>query len=151
MIFYTFPHFTCIPRVLQKVCHDKTEGILLVPEWPNQLWYTQYTEVIIKKVTLPSRSDLLALPSQTNIKHPVDTLLFREAVVATDQSENVNSFFLASWAPKTQQNFNTYINTWIQYCGKMNLKKNHSKHHLQMVWRFYLNCSTRKLLGYSSC
>ena len=125
--------------------------MLLVPEWPNQLWYTQYTEVIIKKVTLPSRSDLLALPSQTNIKHPVDPLLFREAVVATDQSENVNSFFLASWAPKTQQNFNTYINTWIQYCGKMNFKKNHSKHHLQMVWRFYLNCSTRKLLGYSSC
>ena len=29
---------------------------------------------------------------------------------------------LASWAPKTQQNYNTYIKKWIQYCGKMNTK-----------------------------
>ena len=69
--FYAFPPFICIPKVLQKVWHDKAEGILVVPDWPNQLWYTQYTDMIIKEITLPSRPGLLTLPSQTNIRHPM--------------------------------------------------------------------------------
>ena len=68
--FYAFLPFICIPMVLQKVWHDKAEGILVV-YWPNQLWYTQYTEMIIKEITLPSRPVLLTLPSQTNIRHPM--------------------------------------------------------------------------------
>ena len=30
--FYAFPPFICIPRVLQKVWHDKAKGILVVPD-----------------------------------------------------------------------------------------------------------------------
>ena len=51
--FYAFPPFICIPMVLQKVRHFKAKGILIVPDWPNQLWYTQYTEMVIKEITFP--------------------------------------------------------------------------------------------------
>ena len=84
--FYAFPPFTCIPRVLQKVWHDKAEGILVVPDWPNRLWYRQYTEMIIKEITLPSRPDLLTLPSQTNIRHLMHQLLqLRAAIISRKQ------------------------------------------------------------------
>ena len=49
---YAFPPFICIPKILQKVWHDNAEGILVVPDWLNQFWYTQYTEIIIKEITL---------------------------------------------------------------------------------------------------
>ena len=69
--FYAFLSFICISRVLEKVWHDKAEGILVVSDWPNQLWHTQYTKMIVKEINLPSRPDQLTLPrpSQTNIRH----------------------------------------------------------------------------------
>ena len=84
--FYAFPPFISIPKVLQKVWHDKAEGILVVPDWPNQLWYTQYTDMIIKEITLPSRPDLLTLPSQTNIRHAThQSLHLRAAIISGKQ------------------------------------------------------------------
>ena len=91
----------CIPRVLQKVWHDKAEGILVVPDWLNQLWYTQCTEMIIKEISLPSRSGLVSLPSQMNIDIPCishynfEEQLSQEAIVTAHQSENVKSLLLA--------------------------------------------------------
>ena len=38
---YAFPPFICLPRVIQKIWQDRAEGILVVPDWPNQLWYSQ--------------------------------------------------------------------------------------------------------------
>ena len=34
--FHAFPPFICISKVLQKVWYGKAEGILVVPDWPNQ-------------------------------------------------------------------------------------------------------------------
>ena len=48
--FYAFPPFICLPRVIQKIWQDKAEGILVVPDWPNQLWYSQFCNMIIKDV-----------------------------------------------------------------------------------------------------
>ena len=84
--FYAFPPFIYIPKVLQKVWHDKAEGILVVPDWPNQLWYTQYTEMIIKEITLLSRPDLLTRASQTNIRHTMhQPLQLRAAIISGKQ------------------------------------------------------------------
>ena len=69
--FYAFPPFICIPRVLQKVLHDKAVGILVVTDWPNQFWYTECTEMITKEVILPSRPGLLILLAPLNVLHPL--------------------------------------------------------------------------------
>jgi len=37
--FYAFPPFSLIPRCLQKIRKDKTQGILIVPLWPSQPWF----------------------------------------------------------------------------------------------------------------
>jgi len=40
----------------------------------------------------------------------------REAVITAHNSEEVQKLLLASWAPKTQLNYNTYIKRWSEYC-----------------------------------
>ena len=68
--FYAFPPFSCIPKVIQKIYHDKATGILVVPDWPNQPWYSTFLDMIIKRVNLSPRKQLLRLPQQT-APHPL--------------------------------------------------------------------------------
>lgn len=35
--FYAFPPFAIILKILSKIKSDKAEGIVMVPNWPNQL------------------------------------------------------------------------------------------------------------------
>ena len=80
--FYAFPPFICIPKVLQKIWNDQAFGILIVPDWPNQLWYSQFEELIVKEIILPPRPDLLVLPT-TQSTHPLHkNLSLRAALVS---------------------------------------------------------------------
>ena len=36
--FYFSPPFACIGKILQKVFADKATGLLVVPNWPTQIW-----------------------------------------------------------------------------------------------------------------
>jgi len=69
--FYCFPPFSCIGKVIQKIISDKAIGILVVPNWPNQYWYTNLLELLLKPafIILPS-TDHVYLPNQPDIHHP---------------------------------------------------------------------------------
>lgn len=45
--FYAFPPFTLILRALQKIIQDKAVGILVVPWWPSQPWYSFFRKLIV--------------------------------------------------------------------------------------------------------
>lgn len=80
--FYAFPPFNCIAKVLQKVWKDKAFGILVVPDWPNQIWYCQYKNMIINEIILAPRFNLLTLPSSSQ-HHPLHkTLRLRVALLS---------------------------------------------------------------------
>jgi len=82
--FYAFPPFSCLPRTIQKICSDGAKGILIVPEWPNQPWFSQLMQIVINYITIPPRPNLLHLPSQPEQKHPLyKTLALRAAVVCS--------------------------------------------------------------------
>ena len=54
-IIYAFPPFNLIPLVLQKIENEKTEGILVVPIFINQSWFTRLLTLLIKEpLWLPS-------------------------------------------------------------------------------------------------
>lgn len=78
--FYAFPPFSIIPRVLQKIFHDKASGILVVPDWPNQPWFSQCMHMSDTKIFLFPRNDLLTLP-QSNELHPLRKSLALLAVL----------------------------------------------------------------------
>ena len=47
--FYAFPPFCVIARTVQKCIQDEAEGILVVPDWPSQPWYTLLNRYIVQK------------------------------------------------------------------------------------------------------
>ena len=62
-LVYAFPPFSVIHMVLQKWIQDEVEGILIVPFWPTQPWFTLFCQLICgKPVTFDVTHDVLYLP-----------------------------------------------------------------------------------------
>ena len=57
--FYAFPPFSIMGKVLQKVVMDEAEGIVIVPDWPNQPWYGRLSRLLVSKPLLLPRSEKL--------------------------------------------------------------------------------------------
>ena len=67
--FYCFPPFSCIGKVLQKIISDNATGILIVPNWPSQFWFTVLQDLLlIEAFTILLNAD--NLPNQPDLKHP---------------------------------------------------------------------------------
>ena len=63
LLFYAFPPFSLITKVLQKVEEDLAEGILIVPLWETQAWYPQLMSMLIAhSLLLPRGKQGLFLP-----------------------------------------------------------------------------------------
>ena len=70
--FYAFPPFPCISSCIQKIIQDGARGILLTPNWPNQVWYPSLLKMAISNpIIINARMDLLTLPSNCQIAHPI--------------------------------------------------------------------------------
>jgi hypothetical protein len=70
--FYAFPPFSVIPLVLNKICKENAEGIVVIPDWPTQSWYPKAMQMLQKPpVPLKARESLLHLPGQPNQVHPI--------------------------------------------------------------------------------
>ena len=68
--FYAFPPFSVIARLLQKVQRDRSSGVLVVPDWPTQVWYPILLRLLTAEpVRLTCRKNLLHLPSQPEAVH----------------------------------------------------------------------------------
>lgn len=53
-----------IPKVLQKLEQDKATGIVVIPRWPTQVWYSMAMRMLIScPVLLQHNARLLLLPS----------------------------------------------------------------------------------------
>lgn len=64
--FYAFPPFALILKMLQKIIHDKAEGIVIVPNWPTQPWFPLFKKLIDSKtIHFHPSADLLTSPFRT--------------------------------------------------------------------------------------
>ena len=64
--FYAFPPFSLIQRCLDRVELDQAQGVLLVPAWPTQTWYTRLLQMLSGQPVVmvwTAQSDLLIHPS----------------------------------------------------------------------------------------
>ena len=59
--FYAFRPFSCISRVIHKIICDKAKGIIFVPDWPNQVWYSCLHIPSRNQLYLPMKPDTLSL------------------------------------------------------------------------------------------
>ena len=76
MKFYAFPPFSCVNKMLNKIVTDKAEGIVIVPNWPSQCWYSMLKIVSANEpfVIFPSKNQL-HLPNQPMDVHPLHKTL----------------------------------------------------------------------------
>ena len=60
--FYAFPPFSIISRTLKKIKAEKAEGILVVPYWPNQVWFPVLFKMLIDiPMSITSTKNILKL------------------------------------------------------------------------------------------
>ena len=60
---YAFPPFSIIHMVIQKWIQDQAEGIIVVPKWPSQPWYTLLNKLIVQQpIMIEVITDELFLP-----------------------------------------------------------------------------------------
>jgi len=86
--FYAFPPFSCLSKVIQKIRRERCIGILIVPNWPNQLWFLVLQELmLIQPYFIPSSVDMLHLPSTPLECHPLHQTLELMACLVDTQRE----------------------------------------------------------------
>ena len=62
-VFYAFPPFSLITQVLQKIQCQGTTGLLIVADWPTQIWYPKLMQMLIDyPLLIPPQEKLLHLP-----------------------------------------------------------------------------------------
>ena len=76
MKFYAFPPFSCVNKMLNKIVTDKAEGIVIVPNWPSQCWYSMLKIISANGPFIISPSNnQLHLPNQPMDVHPLHKTL----------------------------------------------------------------------------
>ena len=69
--FYAFPPFCLIGRCLQKVNHEKAEGLLIAPNWPTQPWYPLLMSMSIQEPVLIHKHPYLLTQPVSQELHPL--------------------------------------------------------------------------------
>ena len=68
--FYCSPPFSCIGKLLQKIISNNANGVLIVPSWPSQFWFTVLQDLLLTDAfIIPPNADNLHLPNQPDLKH----------------------------------------------------------------------------------
>ncbi|KYQ52410.1 hypothetical protein ALC60_08468 [Trachymyrmex zeteki] len=70
-LFWAFPPFALILRVLKKIITDQATGIVIVPHWTNQPWFPLFSKLLTEKPLLLEPSPNLVLSPCRSIQHPL--------------------------------------------------------------------------------
>lgn len=123
-VFYAFPPFNMITRILRKVQEDKAEGIIVYPDWPTPTWFSKLTNMCIKEPCILYNKDAtptLSHPWRKEEKLPPTRML--AAVISATSSKHRNTRnLLASWRAGTQKQYAVYLNKWNKYCKAKNFE-----------------------------
>ena len=122
--FYAFPPFSLIARCLQKICVDKASGIIVVPLWPTQTWFSSLFQMLYQHPWI-----LLAKP--TLLQHPV-----KQAVHPLHQKLNL-LVCPVSGIPSRASVFQQTLPTSLCNLGDQVLR-NSMRHTLDNGWNFVI-------------
>ena len=125
--FYAFPPFSLVARCLQKVELYQTEGIMVVPNWPTQPWFSKLMQLLTANpLVTPMTRTTLQLPWELSKVHPQ---LYNNLTLLACQisgkpikhkaySAAATNIIVSSWRSSSGKSYQSYINRWKTYCGK---------------------------------
>ena len=93
ILFYAFPPFSVIQLVIQKIIHDKSSGIIIVPEWPTQSWFPSMMRLLIDfPIHISRHLKLLTLPNKSHQQHALWKKLNLLACYVSGQPSRTSAF-----------------------------------------------------------
>ena len=119
--FYAYPPFCLVSRCVQKITHDQASGILVIPLWTTQ----PYFSVVLSLLTETPR---VFNASVQNLIHPTldgpyplhQRLQLMVCKLSGDpcKSPRFHQTLLTSCihGDSTQKQYKVYINKWLQFC-----------------------------------
>ena len=153
-LFYAFAPFSIILRCVQKIELEKAKGMLVVPNWPTQPWYTKLMQMIRLPTTIASTKGHLdppqperLLPSTVAATSSDGMQAIRTIIQKQGISTEAADIILKSWRPGTSKQYQPYIRKWIQYCHQRSIDP--SNFTVGQALEFLLELF-KKGLGYSS-
>ena len=91
--FYAFAPFSLLPRVLAKIIQDKATGLLIIPKWTTHSWFLLVLTLLIQHTqVIPPCRDLLYLPQQPQVVHPLHKKLSLLAVLLSGMLSRVSAY-----------------------------------------------------------
>lgn len=69
--FYAFPPFSLVTRCLQKIIKEKSQGILIVPLWPNQPWFPLLLQQLYQQPWIVGPDKKLLIHAALQDPHPL--------------------------------------------------------------------------------
>ena len=70
-MFYAFPPFSILLHVIKKIEYDGATGILIVPNWPTQVWFPLLRRLLLAEpLMLQWHNDIVTLPFRPG-PHPL--------------------------------------------------------------------------------
>ncbi|KAA6381327.1 MAG: hypothetical protein EZS28_023145 [Streblomastix strix] len=97
------PPIPIISRVIRKIIEEKARGIMIVPNWPGQIWWTDLKEITVREKELGESERVLEIGSKMrkrNLKVPPGRMLALE--VNGDKMEQ-NYFEMLQKPPDYQE------------------------------------------------
>ena len=70
-LFYAFPPFSLVATCLQKIAWELATGVLVVPFWPIQPWFTVLMNLLVDKPLILLQSNTLLTQSHNGDLHPL--------------------------------------------------------------------------------
>jgi hypothetical protein len=91
-LFYVFPPFSMIATCLQKITQDKATGVLIVPIWTTQPWFTGILNLLMDKPLILSQSNSLLTQPHNGDLHPLRHQLRLTACKVSGKASNIEEF-----------------------------------------------------------
>lgn len=88
-LFWAFPPFALIAKLLRKVIADEATGIIIAPNWPNQPWFPMLNSLLIsEKIILKPSPNLLLSPCRSIRHHLAGSLSLIAGVISGARSKS---------------------------------------------------------------
>ena len=120
-LFFIFPPFSLLPRILQKVEEDKAAAILIAPLWPTQSWWPSLLRLVMGQYNRLSKDTLSATQTReaTSPKEDEPWVFshIRKALKDKGVPRQARDIILKSWRVSTKRQYNSYISKWFTFCN----------------------------------
>ncbi|XP_067247019.1 uncharacterized protein [Chanodichthys erythropterus] len=122
LLLYAFPPVSLLPGVLEKVCQERVDLILVPPYWPTRIWFADLISLFHgSPMELPLRQDLLSQAGGT-ILHPRPEMWKLWAWPLRGQgSYSFVETILQSRDPSTRKLYMYKWKLFATWCGQRNM------------------------------